>query len=175
MNSAMDNIFNRRSIRKYRDNVVEKEKLDMLMQAGMAAPSANNNRPWEFVVVTNTEAMMQFRERMPYGKFHAPAAIVVCGNPDIGSAKPTSFDYWTQDCSAATQNILIAAAGLGLGTCWLGTYPCVDRIETVRQIAGLPEKVIPLCVIYVGYPAEEKPARTQYDAARVHWERYDKK
>ena len=173
MTSVLDHIFRRRSIRRYLEKPVEDEKLDQLLQAGMAAPSASNTRPWEFVIVTNDETMGRFREVLENGKFYAPAAIVVCANPKLDTVKkPSSFDYWMQDCSAVTQNILIAAAGLGLGTCWLGIYPREARVQVVREIVGLPETVNPLNVIYVGYPAEEKEARTQYDPIRIHQERY---
>ena len=173
MTSVLDYIFQRRSIRRYHEKPVEDEKLDQLLQAAMAAPSASNTRPWEFVVITNDEAIDRFREGLQYGKFYAPAAIVVCANPDLDTVKkPDSFDFWTQDCSAATENILLAAAGLGLGTCWLGIFPREQNIKLVREVAGLPETIIPLNVIYVGYPSKEKEARTQYDPTRIHRERY---
>jgi nitroreductase len=171
MSDVMEIIFKRRSIRRYQQKLVEKCILDKLLQAAMAAPSASNNCPWEFVVVTEDGTMEKFRQRLPYGKFYAPAAIIVCANPDLGS-REASFVYWVQDCSAATENILIAATGLGLGTCWQGIYPREERVQAVREILGLPEKVTPLCVIYLGYADEEKEARTQYDPVRVHWERY---
>lgn len=173
MTNILDHIFKRRSIRSYHEKPVEDEKLDQLLQAGMAAPSASNIRPWEFVVVTRSETITRFRESLQYGNYYAPAAIVVCANPDLESIKKSSsFDFWMQDCSAATENILVAAAGLGLGTCWLGIYPRPKNVDVVREIVGLPETVIPLNVIYVGYPAEEKESRTQYDPARIHRERY---
>jgi nitroreductase len=173
MIGVLDYIFQRRSIRRYHQQPVEEEKLVQLLQAGMAAPSASNTRPWEFVIITKDETIGRLREVLQYGKFYAPAAIIVCANPNLDSIKkPSSFDYWVQDCSAATQNILVAAAGLGLGTCWLGIYPREQRVQVVREIAGLPETVTPLNVIYVGYPAEEKESRSQYDPARIHRERY---
>jgi len=113
MTTVMDYIFKRRSIRRYQEKPVEKEKIDQLLQAGMAAPSAANNRPLEFVIVTNDESA-KFHQVLRYGKFYVPAAIVECANPEIGSARPSSFDYWVQDCSTAAQNILLAAVGLGL-------------------------------------------------------------
>jgi nitroreductase len=151
MAGILDHIFQRRSIRRYHEKPVEEEKLDQLLQAGMAAPSASNARPWEFVVITNDKAIGRFREHLQYGKFYTPVAIVVCANPHLNTIKkPDAFDFWVQDCSAATQNILLAAAGLGLGTCWLGIYPREERIKFVREVAGLPETVIPLNVICVG-------------------------
>ncbi|MFA5874165.1 MAG: nitroreductase family protein [Anaerolineales bacterium] len=174
MNPTLEIIFHRRSIRKYTDQSVEPEKLDLLLKAAMAAPSAMNCKPWEFVVVTDPETLAQFRKRLIFGNRNAPSAIVVCGNPSL-STNPAARLFWVQDCSAATENILIAAVSLGLGTVWVGIHPVAEFVRVVREIAGLPKHVTPLGLLYVGYPAEEKPARTQYDAGRVHMETYGKK
>jgi nitroreductase len=174
MNVILDTIFKRRSIRKYTDQQVEPEKLDLLLQAGMAAPSAMNCKPWEFIVVTDPEKLAQFRKRLIFGDRNAPAAIVVCGNPGL-SANPAAKLFWIQDCSAAAENILIAAVGLGLGTVWIGVHPVANFVKTVRAIVSIPKKVTPLCIIYVGYPVDEKPSRTQYDEQRVHWQEYGNK
>lgn len=171
MNSTLDFIFRRRSIRKYVEQPVEPEKLDLLLKAGMAAPSAMNSRPWEFILVTDKEKLGQFRKRLIFGNRNAPAAIVVCGNPKAAK-NPTWRLFWVQDCSAAAQNILIAATSLGLGTVWVGVYPVPTFVAVVREVLSIPKSVTPLCLIYVGYPAEEKPARTQYDERRVYWQEY---
>ncbi len=173
MNSILEIIFSRRSIRAYTDQQVEPEKLELLLQAAMAAPSAMNCKPWEFVVVTDPEKLAQFRKRLIFGNRNAPAAIVVCGNPSL-SANPAARLFWVQDCSLAGENILIAAAGLGLGTVWVGVHPVAEFVRIVRKIIGLPKNVTPLGLLYVGYPAEEKPARTQYDEKRIHWQEYKK-
>ena len=174
MNSILETIFQRRSIRKYSDQPVEPEKLDLLLQAAMAAPSAMNCQPWEFVVVTDPEKLALFRKRLIFGNRNAPAAIVVCGNPRL-SANPTARLFWVQDCSAAAENILLAAVGMGLGAVWVGVHPVGEFVRVVRQVAGLPRHVKPLGLIYVGYPAEHKEARTRYQAKRVHREIYGKK
>ena len=174
VNPILETIFRRRSIRKYTDRSVEPEKLDLLLKAAMAAPSAMNCKPWEFVVVTDPEKLTQFRKRLIFGDRNAPAAIVVCGNPSL-SANPVARLFWIQDCSAAAENILIAAVSLGLATVWVGVHPVSEFVRIVREIAGLPRHVTPLGLIYVGYPAEEKPARTQYNAARLHWQIYEKR
>jgi nitroreductase len=171
LNPTLETIFRRRSIRKYTDQPVESEKLDLLLQAAMAAPSAMNCRPWEFILVTDPEKLAQFRQRLIFGDRNAPAAIVVCGNPGL-SANPAARLFWVQDCSAAAQNILIAAVGLGLGTVWIGIHPVGVFVKTVRTIMSIPRSVTPLCVIYVGYPVEEKPARTQYNPKRIHRQGY---
>jgi nitroreductase len=174
MNLTLETIFHRRSIRKYTDRPVEPEKLDLLLQAAMAAPSAMNCKPWEFILVTDPEKLAQFRQRLVFGDRNAPAAIVVCGNPGL-STNPAARLFWVQDCSAATENILIAAVGLGLGTVWIGVHPVADFVKTVRAIMLLPKKVTPLCIVYVGYPVDDKPSRTQYDDQRVHRQEYLKK
>jgi nitroreductase len=172
MNSIIETIFKRRSIRFYQLREVEKEKLLTLLQAAMAAPNACNNQPWEFIVVTEPDILKQLQNGLHAGNYNAPAAIVVCGNEKISNNSASRF-YWVQDCAAATENILIAATGLGLGAVWIGVYPLPSVIKPVSRIMNLPEDVIPLCVVYIGYPAEDKPARTQYDERRVYWQQYE--
>jgi nitroreductase len=173
-NPILETIFKRRSIRKYTEQPVEPEKLDLLLKAGMAAPSAMNCKPWEFILVTEAEKLAQFRQRLMFGDRNAPAAIVVCGNPGL-STNPAARLFWVQDCSAATENILIAAVGLGLGTVWIGVHPVANFVKTVRAIMSIPRSITPLCIIYVGYPETEKPARTQYNEDRVHLQEYQKR
>jgi len=168
----LETIFARRSIRRYQDKPLEKEKIELLLQAAMAAPSAMNFKPWEFVVVTDPQRLKEIRNALTFGKHNAPAAISVCGN--LSFYKNTKANrFWVQDCSAATENIMLAAVELGLGTVWLGVHPIHNYIKRISRILHFPEHVIPLNVIYVGYPAEEKPARTQYSPDRVHWETYE--
>ena len=173
MNSTLESIFQRRSIRKYTDQPVEPEKLDLLLQAAMAAPSAMDCKPWEFVVVTDPDKLSQFRKRLIFGNRNAPAAIIVCGNPSL-TTNPVARLFWQQDCSIAAENMLIAATSLGLGTVWVGVHPVPEFVRIVREITGMPKHVTPLGLIYVGYPAEEKPARTQYNAGRIHRNTYGK-
>ncbi len=173
-NPILETIFKRRSIRKYTDQSVEPEKLDLLLQAGMASPSAMNCKPWEFIIVTDSEKLAQFRKRLIFGDRNAPAAIVVCGNPGL-STNPAARLFWVQDCSAATENILIAAVGLGLGTVWIGVHPVGKFVKIVREVVSIPKGVTPLCIIYVGYPLEERPPRTQYDERRVYRQKHGEK
>jgi nitroreductase len=160
-------IFARRSVRKYTDEPVSERDAKTLLKAAMAAPSASNNQPWHFVVVTERQALDGLAEAHPYGKmlFDAPLCITVCGDP-------SRSDYWEQDCSAATENLLLAAAALGLGAVWLGVHPREDRIAAVRRALGIPETIVPLNLISIGHPAEEKEPRTQYNEERVHHERW---
>ncbi|MBN1231597.1 MAG: nitroreductase family protein [Anaerolineales bacterium] len=170
--SSIEFIYQRRSIRKYEERPVEKALLLDLLKAGMAAPTASNNQPWEFVVIPAEEGMESLRAVLPYGKHNAPAAIVVCGSYLKGKDDGRTERYWVQDCTAALENMLIAAVGLGLGTVWIGIYPNQDRVEAVKNLLKLPEKVIPLGAVYVGYPAEEKEPGTKYMEDRVHWGKY---
>ncbi len=170
--TIIETIYARRSIRKYEDKPVEREKLETLLKAAMAAPSAMNIKPWEFVVITETEMMDAIRSTLMFGKFNAPAAIAVCGNTSFFK-HPMAGKFWVQDCCAATENILLAAVGLGLGTVWLGVHPVHIFTKRITKLLKLPDHVKPLNIIYVGYPAQEKPARTQYDPERVHWETYE--
>lgn len=171
MENILDIIFKRRSIRVYERRKLEKETINDLLKAAMAAPSGSNSRPWEFLVVTDEEKINFLRSKIKYGNYNAPAIIIVCSNLAIAQNE-SAIRYWVQDCSAATENLLIAAAGMGLGTCWVASYPKEDVMNLLRETLGIPEDVFPLNLIYVGYPAEEKAPRTQYDEVRVHWENY---
>ena len=164
----MDIIFKRRSIRAYTGDPVSREDMVRLLQAGMAAPSARDNKPWEFVAVQDAGTLAQLQQDLPNAQYDPPAMIIVCARP----TDDTGERYWVQDCAAATQNILIAAAGLGLGAVWIGIHPKEAEITAVRATLGLPEGVRPFCGICLGHPAEEKEPRTQYEESRVHWNRY---
>ena len=168
MNPKLKIIFSRRSIRQYTDEPLAEDEIQSLLEAGMAAPSARNIRPWHLVSVTDKATLEALAEAHPYGKMtaHAALAIAVCGDP---AAEPR---YWDQACSAVTENILIAAAALGLGAVWLGCHPSKDREAAIRAVLGIPEHIGVLSLIPVGRPAEEKPARTQYDPSRDHRERW---
>ncbi|CRZ35327.1 nitroreductase [Herbinix hemicellulosilytica] len=168
----MDAIFNRRSIRKYKEQAVEQEKIDKILRAAMQAPSAVNQQPWEFIVVQDKENLRKLAELSPYSKMvaEAPLAIVVLGNEDRMRYK----HHWEQDLGAATQNILLEAAYLGLGAVWLGVAPIEDRMDYIRNIFGLGKKLKPFCVIPIGYPAEgqENKFVDRYDPSKVHYEKY---
>lgn len=167
-------LFSRRSVRQFTEQPVEPEMMHKLLQAAMAAPNACNSQPWEFIAVTDFEVMETLRRRLQFARYNAPAAIVVLGNPSIANSSAARH-YWVQDCSAATENILIAAAGLGLGAVWIGVYPLPSVIKPVREALNIPEPVTPLGIVYVGYPAEGAvpQPRTQYNEHRVHWQMYE--
>lgn len=164
-------IFKRRSIRRYKNKEVDKETLEILMKAGMAAPTACNNQPWEFVAIREKATMDKLRENLVMAKYNAPAAIVVCGNMNL--ARGGMKHHWDQDCSAALENILLAATALGLGSIWIGVYPLENFVNSIRQALKLPDYVVPLGIAYIGYGDEEKEARTQYNEKRIYWEEYD--
>jgi nitroreductase len=171
MEESLEFIFRRRSIRKFLERPVEKEKIELLLKAGMAAPSAVNSQPWEFIVIDDPDRLEELRKILPYGKFIAPAAIAVCGNPQIARNLAGQM-YWPFDCSLAAENILLAAAGLELGACWVAVHPIPITKDVVARFLGLPRGAHAMCVIYLGYPVEPKPSRTQYDPARIHWQKY---
>ncbi len=164
----IDTIFSRRSIRRYTEEPVSEEEIKTLLEAAMAAPSASNRKPWHFVVVSERETLNRLAEAHKYAKMlnEAPLCISVCGDQSV------SERFWVQDCSAATENLLLAAAALGLGAVWCGVHPSQDRVKDVSEILGIEAPVVPLNIIAVGHPAEEKEARTQYDEDRVHREKW---
>lgn len=166
-------IFKRRSVRQFTDKPVERQLLELLIKAGMAAPSAANKQPWDFVVITDREMLSLLAEQLPYAKmlFSAPAAIVVCGNKQ--RALPAwDSQFWIQDCSAASQNILLAATSLGLGSVWTAVYPDLDRVRCVVDALSLPDYVLPLNVIPIGYPVSEEVVNDRWDEKKLHWEKW---
>jgi len=166
----MNAIFKRRSIRKYTEEVVSDELIESLLRAGMAAPSARNKQPWHFVVIDDRKILNEIPKFHTYSQMlkEASHAIVVCG--DV--SPQGSEDYWVQDCSAATQNILLMATELGLGSVWLGVYPNKDRVKALKDLLNLPEHIIPLNIISIGYPAETKNSVDRFDMTKIHKNRW---
>lgn len=168
MNDFLEVFYKRRSIRKFTEEPVSRDDLITLLKAGMAAPSAMNAQPWEFVVVIEEGTLAKIRNSLMFAKMRGTAAICVLGSKRRQSNK-AGDKFWVQDCSAATENILLAATAMGLGAVWIGVHPVRLFERQVRSILNLPEGVTPLNLIILGHPAEEKGARTQYDETRVHW------
>jgi len=166
----LDAIHTRRSIRKYLNKPVPEEMIETILRAAMAAPSAGNQQPWHFVVITDRARLDAIPAFHPYSKMvlQAPAAILVCGDPD-GKKWPT---FWDQDVGAATQNILLAARDLGLGTVWVGVYPEKDRMEGFRKLLGIPENIIPFSFIPVGWPEGHFEAVNRFRPELVHQENW---
>ncbi len=161
----LDMIKKRRSIRKYTDQPVTDEQIRQLLEAAMAAPSASNIQPWEFVVVRDPDLKRQLAQTHTWSYMAADAAavFVVCGNE-------RASHHWVEDASAATENLLLAVTALGLGAVWVGIYPGADREAHVRQALAIPEEIRVLCLVPVGHPAESKSPRTQYKESKVHHE-----
>lgn len=165
--NTLECIFSRRSVRKFLNRPVEEEKVQLLLKSGMSAPSGKDSRPWEFIVVDSRTVLDSMAAALPYAKMlkEAPLAIVVCGDP-------TKSSYWYIDCSAAAENILLAAAAVGLGGVWTATYPYGDRMQTVKECTGMPDHISSLCVIPIGYPAVPQNPKDKWDDSRIHYNRW---
>ena len=172
MNPSLQFIFNRRSVRNYENREIPAAMLNDLFEAAMAAPSAVAKDPWEFLLIRKRETLDKIVKILPNGQMlrQAPAAVIVCG--DINKAHANEVSYMLQDLSAAVENLLLAATALGLGSCWLGMHPRPDRIEGIRNLFSLPENVIPMCGIALGWPAEKPGPRTRFRPERVHMEKW---
>lgn len=164
---AMEALFSRRSIRKFTTEPVSEQALQEILEAAMSAPSAGNQQPWHFVVIKDRKLLGQVPDFHPHALMcrEAPMAILVCGDP----ALEKHVGYWVQDCSAATENLLVAIHAVGLGGVWLGVYPREERVTEFRKLLNIPGHVIPFALIPIGHPAEQKPARTdRYNQSRIH-------
>lgn len=181
--SALDVIMTRTSIRAFTGEPVPQEQLETILKAGMAAPSAINIQPWKFVVVTDQEKIKEvfgggWRPEM---FTTAGAVIVVCGETTVmrkPSGQPDAPEqeqpnmFWYEDCSAAAENILLAAHALGLGAVWTAGYPAEERIAPIQEALGIPEKVKPLCIIPIGVPAENPEPKDKWKPENIHWEKW---
>lgn len=170
---ALSVIHSRKSVRHYTGEPVSKEDLTTLMKAGMAAPTAVNKQPWVFIAVTDDATLKKLADGLPYTKMivKSRACIVVCGDMSR-TLSGVERDFWVQDCSAASENILLAAESLGLGAVWSGMYPLQERVDHVRKILGLPDTIIPLNVIAVGHPAGVEKPQVKFNEANIHWEKW---
>lgn len=168
----MNPIYARRSIRKYNDGPeIPKRVLESIVKAGMNAPSAVNQQPWQFVIVTDRPVMTGITKIHRWSQMlhEAKAAIVVCGN-----AETQLPQYWVQDCAAATQNILLEIVNQGLGGCWCGVYPEPNAVEGIQQLLNTPKGIVPFAVVAIGYPGEDKPANDKYDNQKVCYNGWEK-
>jgi nitroreductase len=167
---AMEAILTRRSVRQYTSEPVSEQTIQALLQAAMSAPSAGNQQPWQFIVIDARQMLDAIPGVHPFARMlqQAPLAILVCG--DLTRERGPGF--WVQDCSAATQNLLLAARAQGLGAVWLGVYPREERIAGLRELLGLPEHVVPLALVSIGHPASEQRVVDRYDEGRVHRNRW---
>jgi len=172
MNPKLQFIFKRRSVRKYENREIPVEMFTDIFKAAMAAPSAVAKDPWHFLLVRDRNTLDRIVKILPNGQMlrQAPAAVIVCG--DINRAHLSEVSYMLQDLSAAVENILLAATTLGLGSCWLGMHPRPERVDGIRDLFDLPENIIPMCGVALGWPAEIPEPRTRYNPERVHLEKW---
>ena len=163
---ALEAILTRRSVRRYTDEQIDAETTQKLLEAAMNAPSAANEQPWEFVVIRDREMLDAIPTFSPFASMvkRARIGILVCAD----TRNVIVPGFWVQDCSAATQNLLLAARALGLGAVWTGVYPMDGHVAGFTKHCQLPEGVIPLAFVVVGHPAEESPAQNRFSEHRVH-------
>lgn len=174
MAETLETINNRRSIRKYTKELVPEEFIEKILNAGMMAPSAGNQQPWQFIVINDKGKLEEISLRHPYASFvkDSQVGILVCGDMNLASAHK---EYWVQDCSACTENMLLAAHDLGLGAVWVSSYPNEMRMKLFSEVCNLPEYIIPLSFISLGYPAQKINSINRFKRDRIHfneWKNY---
>jgi len=170
--AAIENIMTRTSIRKFKDQPVEQEKIDIMLKAAMAAPTAMNLQPWHFIVITDKQTIGMLSGQQPT---NAPLLIAVCGDTDkttTPDGKVKLPDFWVEDVSAATENLLLAAHAQSLGAVWTGVYPAMERTEEVANVLNCPMNIIPLAVVRVGYPDESPEPKDKFTEANISYNKY---
>ena len=172
-NEVYDNIMTRVSVRQFTGEKISAEQIDTLLRAAMAAPSAINKQPWAFIVVTDEGIISRLGEELPFSRCsnHPACAIVPCG--DLSKAiEGDMAAFWINDVSAATENLLLAAHSMGLGAVWTGVHPNMERVAQVQGILGLPEHIIPLCIVPVGVPAEQPEVKDKFRTDNIHYNKW---
>ncbi len=168
--AQLDFIFGRRSIRVYSPGEVSEAAVTTLLEAAMAAPSAMTKDPWRFVIVRDRQMLVKLATLHPGAAMLSAAALAIVACGDLGAAFESNISYLLQDCSAAIENLLLAAQAQGLGACWVGVHPGEALIKRVKEWLGLPGSVVPIAVISLGQPGEQQPPRTRFNADHVHRE-----
>lgn len=163
---AIQAILTRRSVRQFTNTPVPSEMIEKMIEAAMFAPSARNERPWQFLVVTDSKTLKTIPEFHPHAAMAAQASVGILLCADLSLV--TTEGYWPQDCGAATENLLLAAHALGLGAVWTGIYPTQARVEGFRKKFNLPDHIIPLAFIPIGYPAQVPTQPDRFDRSRIH-------
>ena len=168
---VLENILSRKSVRSYTDEPVRRSQLDTLLRAAMAAPTGRDMRPWKFVVIDDKAAMAALADSLPYAKMlrEAQAAVAICGDLSVTYDKGNPSKNWTFDCSAATENLLLAAEALGLGAVWTGVYPYEERVAVVKSALGLPEDIVPLALVPIGHPKGDPQPKDKFNKDNIHY------
>lgn len=170
--AVIENIMTRTSIRQFTDKKIASDTLETILKAGFAAPSAMNKQPWAFVLVTEREMLDSLLSVHPWSNLKtAAAAIIVCGDMQKTIEGPGAA-YWVQDCSAATENILLAAHAFGLGAVWCGVYPNLEVLPSIKRVLDLPEYITPLNIISMGYPAQNPEPKNKWNEEVVHYQKW---
>ena len=170
MANTLDTIYNRRSVRKYTDKPVNPDLVEEILKAGLFAPSGYNRQPWDFVVFNKKELIEEIKSLHPYASSlaSAPVCIMVCGNTEKELAK----GFYQVDCSAAIENMLLAAKELGLDTCWMGIYPWEETMDAFAKRFELPQNIEPFALIALGYGAETHERPNRYDTTKIHYNKW---
>ena len=170
--AVIENIMTRTSIRQYKEQPVEQEKIDIMLKAAMAAPTAVNLQPWHFIVITDKQTIGLLSGQQPT---NAPLLIAVCGDTDkttTPDGKMKLPDFWVEDVSAATENLLLAAHALGLGAVWTGVYPAMDRTAEVANVLNCPKNIVPMAVIRIGYPDEAPEPKDKFKEENISYNKF---
>ena len=170
--AAIETIMTRTSIRQYKDQPVEQEKIDIMLKAAMAAPTAVNLQPWHFIVIDDKKTIDMLSGRQPT---NAPLLIAVCGDTDktvMPDGKGKLPDFWVQDVSAAIENLLLAAHAQGLGAVWTGVYPIMERTAEVANVLNCPSNIIPVAVVRVGYPDESPQPKNKFKEENISYNKF---
>jgi nitroreductase len=169
---AIEAIMTRRSIRRFKEGAISEQNVRLLLEAAMSAPSAGNEQPWQFIVIDDRKILDEIPGIHPYTAMlkQASMAILVCGDVSLEKHK----GFWVQDCSAATQNLLLAAHALGLGAVWTGFHPMEDRVRGMQRLLGLPDHVVPLALVPLGHPDQPSGRKERFREDRIHRNRWGK-
>ena len=171
-NAVIENIMTRTSIRQYKEQPIEQEKIDIMLKAAMAAPTAMNLQPWHFIVITDKATIALLAGRQPT---NAPLLIAVCGDTDKATTpdgKGKLPDFWVEDASAATENLLLAAHAPGLGAVWTAAYPAMDRTAEVANVLNCPQNIVPLAIVRIGYPDESPEPKNKFKEENISYNKF---
>jgi len=173
MENAINNLMTRVSVRDFTGEKISDQQIETLLRAAMAAPSAMNSQPWTFLVITEDSLLAQLGEAFPYSRCgnHPACAIIPCGDMSK-TLQGEAQDFWINDVSAATENLLLAAHAMGLGAVWTGLHPSEERYLQAQTLLGLPETIIPLCIVPVGVPAEQPKVKDKFNPDNIHYNRW---